>query len=388
MGLLAWAVVDQVLLYTALADGVFLDQQIAPYERPLFSNFQRQRLAEFQRLLAEDPAGFEQRMQFDPDLGWCSPKGERRGLTSFDSHGARMPPEPWPAGPQEGGQTLALVGCSFTLGSEVEDGETWSFKLDERRADWHVGNFGVPGFGTGQALLRYRRDVAPLHPDEVWLGFFPGSALRALTHFPPLTNHWKARTIYFKPRFDLGAGDGIVLHPSPAQTPADIVRLLTDSQAFFDAVGGSDAWVRRARPAYLPMRNHWSHFTTSTRLALSIHDRLGRSVTKQLARSDTPVFRLNHAIVSALRDEVESAGSRFRVLILPASWELNEFSEKGHGYWHAFVESLRAQGVEVLDPTAELVSAGVHRDPAFWMPEGHHSPQTHDILANAFNRGL
>jgi hypothetical protein len=49
--------------------------------------------------------------------------------------------------------TVALIGCSFTIGWAVADGETWGARLHGERPDLGIVNRGVAGYGTYQSLL-------------------------------------------------------------------------------------------------------------------------------------------------------------------------------------------------------------------------------------------
>jgi hypothetical protein len=380
VGLLGFVAVDQLLLYTVLSDGVLLGNVVAPFSQPLFSDLQRRLLSDFELSLAGDRAHFESQSQFDAELGWCPRRGGRWAGAEFDWAGSRLGVSPLPRERVAGERLIGLVGCSFTLGSEVRDEETWARALDLRWPDTRVGNFGVAGYGVDQAYLRYRRDVAPLRPDEVWLGFFPNAALRASSRFPPLYHRWRARGILFKPRFSLEPSGELRLHPSPAQRPEDIVRLLHDQTAFLEALGQDDPWIARARAAYLPLGTHWSHYSAFARLFLTLHERRGRDVPASLKDESGALFRLNLAVMLAFAREVEATGARFRILILPGWRELEEFATRGQGYWQPLVASLRAQGLEVLDLTEGMLEAGVNQGQEFWMPGGHHSARTHRII--------
>ena len=48
--------------------------------------------------------------------------------------------------------TILALGCSFTFGDQVSDGETWPSYLEEN-LNIQVDNAGVNGYGTAQALL-------------------------------------------------------------------------------------------------------------------------------------------------------------------------------------------------------------------------------------------
>ena len=224
--------VDRVVLWTVLADDVLLGRPIAPFDPPLFSSEQRRKLERVRAIVAGNER-LGARSSFDPELGWAPRPNSHGAKTGFDWAGARLgvggralPRERTP-----GVMRVVTLGCSFTLGGEVTDGEAWPALVDEAREELELANLAMSAYGVDQALLRFRRDGRSLEPDEVWLGILPVAVLRVTTHFPPLASHWSVVPA-FKARFELGSEGELVLRPSPAPTRADTLRLLTDQEAF------------------------------------------------------------------------------------------------------------------------------------------------------------
>ena len=382
VALVSLVLVDQLVLYTLLADGELRGTPVAPFDKLLFSDHQRSNLTLLKELLAGEHAHVVEQSVFDADLGWCPPRGRRWARIEFDESGSRLGPEPLPRERDGGKRLIGLVGCSFTLGSEVEDSETFAYLLDERWPDTRVGNFAMGGYGPDQALLRYRRDVAPLEPDEVWFGLFPPATLRASSHFPPLYYRWRAQTIQFKPRFSVDDAGELTFQPSPAREAADVATLLDDRAAFLTAMA-ADPWVARAPAAYRAPGSHWTHYSAFTRLLLTLHERRGRDVRAALTDESSDLFRLNRALVLQLAREVEQAGGRFRLLLLPGRKEVDQLGGEGRGYWQPLLASLESEGLEALDLTPAFVEQRAGGDDTFWMPGGHYSPRGHQLVMDA-----
>ena len=83
----------------------------------------------------------------DPVTGWPGTAPSDR----HDPSGSR----PVPAFPTPGEERVWLYGDSFVYANEVDDADAWgnqlSLKLNRR-----VANFGIPGYGTDQAYLRFK----------------------------------------------------------------------------------------------------------------------------------------------------------------------------------------------------------------------------------------
>ncbi|MCP3917208.1 MAG: hypothetical protein GY711_16795 [bacterium] len=374
--LLAALAADQILLYTVLRDDRLAGLAIAPFDPPVFAQNQARRIAELERIRDERPA--RAASVFDADLGWCPTPGPADPPYHYDELAARVTEPPFPRAPEAGTKRIAVFGCSFTRGDEVEGHEAWPALL-HARPGLVCANFGMGGYGADQAFLRFRRDAAALELDEVWLGWMPASAQRVVTHYPPLLNHW-TNAVAFKPRFVLDGAGELKLLPAPASDVDGFLRLFGDQEALLDAIGAADHWIARAPRAYAPRGSSWTHHFATTRMLLTWHERQGRDPMAPIADPASEVHRLHDALVRRMHDEAEEHGLRFRLLVLPAHPDLEQASA-GYAYWAALVTSLRSDGIEVLDLAPHLEEAGARQDPSFWMGGGHYAPKANALVA-------
>ena len=163
---------------------------------------------------------------YDPELGWDVPADSKNNLGA-----ARRPDYP-PAQRYK----IKAFGDSFVFGSDVADSDAWPAQV-ERYKDWTCLNFGVPGYGPDQALLKYRRTAVPT--EVTILGIQQENIGRLVNIY---------RAFYMgpwgptKPRFFLDGG-GLRLHSNPIPRPEDAGRLL--DPAFVDSLRRLDYW-----PAY------------------------------------------------------------------------------------------------------------------------------------------
>ena len=81
---------------------------------------------------------------------------------------------------------IAVLGDSFTEGLQVDEQQTWIRQLQHQLnlskdcsllqgGQAEVLNFGVGGYGTGQALLTWRYQARAFHPELVILAIYPGN---------------------------------------------------------------------------------------------------------------------------------------------------------------------------------------------------------------------
>ena len=174
---------------------------------------------------------------YHPELGWDyppnleyedidgtlyrhGPGGERLTCTSF------------------GTTSIATYGDSFAYGSEVKDDCTWQTFLAEEIGT-NVVNFGVGGYGTDQAYLKYRLQGRP-GVKLVMLCLWPENINRVVNIYRPFYQHGDALTLT-KPRF-VRDRDGFAFVPNPLKSAADTARLSDES--FIRQLGQLDYWYQ------------------------------------------------------------------------------------------------------------------------------------------------
>lgn len=152
----------------------------------------------------------------DQVLGWPFPKEYGQDL---DVNGAQRNPYFPSAGQQS--SCVSLYGDSFTKGGDTSSSvKNWGNVLSHL-SSCYVANFGVGGYGTDQAYLRFegnRGDPSPV----VILGFHTDDVLRNLTRIRDLVNY--ERWYALKPRFVLDAQRELQLVPIPDLTEEQYLR--------------------------------------------------------------------------------------------------------------------------------------------------------------------
>ncbi len=388
------AILDQGLQHVLMGDGMFRGRRVAPFDPPLFNTAQAESLERLEAL-ADDGTPLTGNVTFDALLGWAPEAGGGSGQVRYDWAGARLHAEPIAEERGLATRRIVTIGGSFTHGDEVGAAETWSAQLADRFAadpartgdgsSLEVANLGVGGYGIDQALLRLRRDGLALGPDEVWLGLMPGACLRVVNQYRPALRHHD-RSVAFKPRFILDNADDLVLIHSPAESPADAVRLIRRQDDFMRALVEHDLFVRRVPQAYMRTGTSWMHWFAPTRLLLTRTEGRMRDPAEWLGNLDSEVTRLMHELVLTTAHDARTAGAVFRVIVLPDRKSLRSLEpadEDQPPYWDGLVNGLRLADIDVVDLTQPLLDAGALDDDEFWMPGGHYSPRANAVVANA-----
>jgi hypothetical protein len=371
---------DQLLLHTALRDGVIRGNFVAPHDPPVFTDLQRRTLTALRAAAAGDVE--RDPRPFDARLGWAPRPGTSSAYGTFDAAGARVAGTAFPRPKSPGVARVVALGGAFTMGVEVSAAEAWPAVVDAARDDLEVVNLGVGGYGIDQMLLRLRRDGLPLEPDEVWVGLYPGGLLRATTHFLPLVHHGTP-IFAFKPCFVPAADGELELVPNPSGSLTDTVRLLTDQDAFLDALAPTDYWIRRSPEAFAPRSSSLLHRSGLYRLVLTRREDGGRDPSRWLPDEDAYLARVMRGLLSLLADETRAAGAELRVLILPSRVDLGRPRAGGRPYWAAVTAHLEALGVPATDAGPALREALDANDGPVFTDGAHYTPRGQRVVAGA-----
>lgn len=377
---------DQVAHYSVLRDGWFLGRRIAPFDPPLFCALQ---IESQKRYLEHVETGRprESEFHFDAQLGWAPIPEETSGLANFDWSGSRVGPDALSPEKPADMHRIVMVGCSFTLGDEVEDEETWPHRLDLARRDVETANLAMGAYGLDQALLRLRRDGLRLEPDEVWLGWLPAASLRVVTLYRPAQRHWSGPTL-FKPRFNVDPGGNLDQVPNPARSIAHTARLLSRQNEFYDATIRHDMWVQRVERAYRADGSSMLHQSALARLILTVREGGHRDAAEWILDERSEAHQLVRRLIEETSTTAIDADARFRLLILPSRDDLRDRAKRGSAYWSGLATELTAAGIEVIDLSDALVAAGALDSDDYWMPGGHYSPRANQVVADVLEARL
>lgn len=282
----------------------------------------------------------------DPELGWPLP--EQYGSKLFDAYGAR----PSPAFPDTTPETsrISLYGDSFTQ-SASSDEDAWGNVL-ARLSGYRVSNYGQGGYGTDQAFLRYRRNVAD-RSTYVVLGHLSEDVLRNLTRYRDLLTY--EMYYAYKPRFVLGADGALDLVPIPKLSTEEHERfigakgpaLALEDESF--APGGPAGATLLRFPFTLALARNFGDFRMRARLAR-------RPPWAEFYAPGHPLhgLEITAGICRAFATEAKSRGQTPIVLLLPNKEEVLRFRAKGETYYRPLADALASNGVDAIDFTPAL----------------------------------
>lgn len=318
--------------------------------------------------------------QRDPLLGWPSPSefpGQR-----FDASGARR----LPGLPEAQVECVSMYGDSFTFGDEVDDAQAWG-NLLACKLGCRVANYGVGGYGTDQAFLRYRRNAQDA-AQVVILGHLSENVERNLSRDRDLLNFTRFHAL--KPRFVLADGGALQLVELPQLDEREYLRsvglaspLLPVEHENFQP-GGPAGATRLEFPFTLAILRNLGDFRMRAFLRR-------RPEYAEFYEPGHPLrgLQLTASILESFAREAQRRGQHPLILLLPTRPDVLEFRKHGRWTYAPLADELRARGLEFLDfgpPLDELVGA---RDAfEFFMPRAHYSPAVNARLADFVHERL
>lgn len=255
--------------------------------------------------------------------------------------------------PTPGGACISAYGDSLIWGDDVPLADGWIEQLS-RRIGCRIANYGVSGYGTDQAYLRFHKTVADEAP-VVMLGIFPENLIRNVNQYRAFLG-WILQPSYVKGRFILGTEGKLAWIPRPHlgidevialhRTPATVVPheyLLPDSR---------DG----------PVTLRFSYALTLARLALlpDIQDVvLGRPPWSDYFRDSHPsgALPLTVALAEAFAREAERRGKRPLVLILPNARSFRAQARYGAFEYALLPAALSSKHIDVIDTGTALLAA-------------------------------
>ncbi len=228
--------------------------------------------------------------------------------------------------PRDYHRVLAMsFGDSFAFCAEVESTQTWQVAWSDL-VQGDILNFGVGGYATDQAYLRFRRVAQQVRPPVALMCLTSENINRLLNVYRPFY-YPKTAIRMTKPRFML-AGNGLKLLPNAITDPAQFVNL--NNEAWLQRLGKHDYWFNReAYPVcrFPYLRILFNRHVWRTRLSAKARggaDDVNPQPWRDLWRQDEP-RALMLRILARFIAECRELGIQPVIVLLPHRQELATF---------------------------------------------------------------
>jgi hypothetical protein len=277
--------------------------------------------------------------QRDLNLGW--PAKDRLGTRAYDETGAR----PLPSFSPSAKPCVSVYGDSYTYSSHVGPADAWS-NLVAQHMGCRVANYGVPGYGTDQAYLRFARHSRGGARFAI-LGVATVDIIRLVNQDRSLL--WRAEQgLLLKPRFSITEDAQLTLIEMPSIGPAQLNQYLNKPERFLRhewfMPGTRDGPTVFEMPYSIALLRGFTNPRVVNKL-------LGKPSWIQFYDREHPsgALRLLIRITEEFVRLAMERGMRPLVLIIPTSQDLIFAREEGVDPSASYVEELRERQVPHLD---------------------------------------
>lgn len=261
---------------------------------------------------------------------------------------------------------IAFLGDSYTWGYGVQEEERFASVLEARNPRIESMNFGIPAYGSDQALLMWREVASRYAPDVVVLTVVPNDYE---------DNMSSVRWGRAKPYFAMGTNAELRLmnSPAPQETFWDngILHGFAPPYAHFYA---NPIQVRSRTLDWLAKHSdivRLCHTLCVRPPPRATAPRLADA--SQLSEVERQQFELLTAIVRELADSVRRANARLLVVLAD-----------DHPLYRLQLSQFAADGIDVLDLTTDVLAGRMGVPPAdiYFKRNPHWRPETQKVVAD------
>ena len=311
-------------------------------------------------------------MRLDAELGWTvKPSGHSEEYRA-NSEGIRSDVS-YSDAPAPGVLRIATFGDSFTHGDEVANADTWQHQLGRELERCETLNLGVPAYGPGQSLMRFRRRGPALGAHVVFLGYSLDNLRRAINVFRPFLGP-SFQFPLTKPRFQL-RDDELKLVPNPLRSLDDYRRLMREPAVVLPELGRHDhVFARRYGSSAFDV-------LPSVRVTRLVWYALARKLEGSEYAVSHPAFDITFSILKQACEEVRASGAIPIVLFFPA--DFSAIAAQRAATYEPLAQRLRNDEERVVDLTDASVSIAGTGDPLRFQlgTWGHYSAAGHRVVA-------
>jgi hypothetical protein len=326
--------------------------------------------------------------QFDPVLGWSIRPGRRviydgahyqsndLGIRANRDYAPTPPPSV---------TRLAVFGPSFAHGTEVSNEASWPFLLEHSQPNLEVMNWGVGGYGTDQALLRYLTQGAAYAPHLVIIAYEEENLRRNVNRYRPFYND-DTNTPLTKPIFILKDD-----HLERLDNPFQSLSALRDAalhtpNRFLELVCPHDFYCVRERYQTSSFDIFKSYrFLRTLVFEMKFGDRLPTYATHLFAAyTDQNQTETTQRLIQMFVEQVQQNGSVPLVVTFPRRGTVEAYRRGDNPIYHEGVVQLQNEGIHVLDLTPFFVDAASDDElDRFFAPGGHYSEVGNQVVSKA-----
>jgi len=313
---------------------------------------------------------------FHPRWGWDISKDKQDKLGDRKSHDYDAKEQ----------YTIKCFGDSFTYGYGVEDNETFSYVVEEKTG-WECLNYGVDGYGTDQALLKYKDNN--VKTTYTVLGILHENIGRCMTVWWSFYQRGFSGT---KPRFVI-SNDDVVFIDNPVKDYNDLRKL--QDIGFINSLKKYDYWQKYYESINAPPRLKWPatfvilpHFDffiknfvilVKNYLSPTYEGEISKRKVYHLYNEESEGMKIMRYIVREFIKTAHMRGEIPIILVFPFEHTVDTFQKFGKKPYQSLIDYLQMIQCHFIDFGEVLV----HEDySSYYQADTHFSPKGNERVAD------
>lgn len=276
---------------------------------------------------------------------------------------------------------ILFFGDSYTQGSRVQQHQTFQAALEVLKPEFEILNFGVDGYSTGQAHLRFRMVEQQIEFQQAVLVTVPSADLwRDISVSRYFGDRWNSYKL--QPRYYL-EGDRLQLAQSPFESLAAQVADGPDFSVARQHLLRYDAFYF---DEYEPGR--WSDSFVLTRLARGVSASMKRrAIRTSILSPSGEAVQVTQGIIREFNRDMARRGGSFVLVVLPIYADILSF-QSDEDFKKAWIEmsarlcASASRCIDLMEPLAALPATGFD----FGYDGSHYGPRANQLIASLLAR--
>lgn len=316
-----------------------------------------------------------------PILGWTVAKNQEKEI---DSEGSRIIPSF--ASAEKHTSCVSLYGDSYTFSNRTTPEDSWANQLSILLG-CRVSNFGVSGYGSDQALLRYqlnKKDSASV----VFLNHFVDDIPRNVSQYWGIRFSSKTQEYMFKPRF-IVKNDTLKQIPLPNLTYEEFEDLKSNPKKYLTY----DWFVPNSDYGSSFLQFPYSYTLIKT---LFVHSKFKSLIRKEPVHA--PFYQKNHPSKSLVLTQTifktfhqigKNRNQRPIITIIPFSSDFDYFRANGKWCYEELTKFMDTNGIEYLNLGEKIEAVLQGKDQSYlYAGEGHFNANGDKLISQIIDQYL
>jgi len=271
---------------------------------------------------------------------------------------------------KKGKSRVLLFGDSFTAGDGVSNKYRYGDLLEKKISNLEIYNFGLPGSGTDQQYLAYKKYAMDIEHDLLVISILVENIDRVYSHYRYWVDESGHPLCYAKPYFEIINDELCLKGVPPQKEPIDISNLSPEEQKW---IAGNLVNKSKYSSQILKLIDKFELRETFQKI---IH----YQPNKQYNSPDNPAWILMKAL---LKEWINNHPSKVLVVLIPTYQYIEEISDPRY-YQLRFEELKHETNCSIYDTLPDFLKYHLKKRREFrFKKDQHFTPFGHEVLAES-----